>query len=437
MSIYAPEPEMDLANSNGEGTHSVDEQVIDLARQARRAAQVLATTSTDDKNRALLAIAEALRRNEEAILTANDADVEAAEEAGIPKPVVQRLKLRGSRFESMVKGVEEVAQLPDPVGEVMSTTVRPNGMEIRKVRVPLGVIGMIYEARPNVTVDAAVLCLKTGNAVLLKGGKEADRTNAVLAQVLREGLRDAGLPGDAVALVPGGRQGARAMMGAVGWIDVLIPRGGPELIHAVVRNARVPVIETGAGVCHVYVHTDADLNMAHNIVMNAKLSNPAVCNAVETLLVDRQVASGLLPRLVEDLQAAGVDLYGCEATRSIVPAVEPASEDDWAAEYLDLKLAIRIVDGLDDALEHIDRYGTGHSEAIVTANEDVANRFLNAVDACSVYWNVSTRFTDGGEFGFGAEIGISTQKLHARGPMGLPELTSYKYVIVGNGQIRS
>lgn len=436
MSIYAPDPEMQVNDTGEIDSTPMDEEIIALARQARKAAQILAVTGTETKNRALLAIADALKRNEDAILAANDADVDAAQAAGVPRPVVNRLKLRGDRFATMVNGVEAVAQLPDPVGEVISTTVRPNGLEIRKVRVPLGVVGMIYEARPNVTVDAAVLCLKTGNAVLLKGGKEADRTNAVLVRVLREALREADLPGDAVALVPGGRQGARALMSAVGWIDVLIPRGGPELIQAVVRNARVPVIETGAGVCHIYVHAAADPDMARNIVLNAKLSNPAVCNAVETVLVDRAIAVSFLPRLIEELKNNGVTLYGCPATQSIEPSVQPATEHDWAAEYLDLKLAIRVVDGLEDALEHIQKYSTGHSEAIITNDEAVANRFLGAVDACSVYWNASTRFTDGGEFGFGAEIGISTQKLHARGPMGLPELTSYKYIVIGNGQVR-
>lgn len=417
-------------------TETIQAQVEALAVAAQQAARKLAAADTDWKNRALLAIAEELERREADILAANDDDVAAAQAAGVPREIVNRLGLRGRRFETMVAGVRAVAALPDPVGEVMAEWRHPNGMTLQKVRVPIGVIGMIYEARPNVTIDAAVLCLKTGNAVLLKGGKESERCNQVLVEVLQEGLRQVGLDPAAVALVPGGREGAAALMQAVGLVDVLIPRGGAGLIKAVVETARVPVIETGAGVCHLYVHQAADLDMAETLTLNAKLSNPAVCNAIETLLVDRAVAAAFLPRIVRSLQAAGVMLYGCPDTRAITPDVEPATDADWASEYLDKKLAIRVVDGLQQALDHIDRWGTDHSDAIVTEDEAIAERFLREVDSACVYWNASPRFSDGGEFGFGAEIGISTQKLHARGPMGLPELTSYKYVISGRGQIR-
>ncbi|BDG59171.1 glutamate-5-semialdehyde dehydrogenase [Caldinitratiruptor microaerophilus] len=415
---------------------SVEAKVREQAARARAAARALSVATAAQRERALESIAAALRDAEGEIRIANEADLAAAREAGLPAPLVNRLGLAGRRFEAMVRGVEEVRALPDPLGEVIEAWERPNGLRIEKVRVPMGVIGVIYEARPNVTVDAAVLCLKAGSAVLLKGGKEADRTNAALVAALRRGLEAAGLPADAVQYVGGGREGARALMGATGLVDVLIPRGGAGLIRAVVEEARVPVIETGTGVCHVYVDGAADPDMAEAIVVNAKCSNPAVCNAAETLLVDAAAAPALLPRLAAALREAGVTLRGCERTRELVPWAEPATEEDWAAEYLDLILAVRVVDGLDAALEHIARYGTRHSEAIVTEDPARAERFLREVDAAAVYWNASTRFTDGGEFGFGAEIGISTQKLHARGPMGLREITTYKYVIRGTGQVR-
>lgn len=412
-------------------------EVREQARRAQEAARVLAAAGREERERALEAIARVLREREQVILAANEEDLAAARQAGLPAPLVNRLDLAGRRFAAMVRGVEEVQALPDPLGEVIEAWERPNGLRIEKVRVPMGVIGVIYEARPNVTVDAAALCLKAGSAVLLKGGKEADRTNAALVDALRAGLVSAGLPAAAVQYVPGGREGARALMEATGLVDVLIPRGGAGLIRAVVEGARVPVLETGVGVCHVYVDGDADADMAEAVVLNAKCSNPAVCNAAETLLVDAAAAPSLLPRLAAALRKAGVTLRGCERARALVPWAEPATEEDWAAEYLDLVLAVRVVDGLDGALEHIARYGTRHSEAIVTSDPAKAERFLREVDAAAVYWNASTRFTDGGEFGFGAEIGISTQKLHARGPMGLREITTYKYVVRGNGQVRA
>lgn len=415
---------------------AVEQQIHGLARTAQTAASRLALAGRAEKDAALHAIVAELEAARAEIQAVNALDVAAAEAAGLPGALCRRLVLDDKRFDAMVRGVAEVADLHDPVGEVMAEWTRPNGLLLRQVRVPIGVIGIIYESRPNVTVDAAVLCLKTGNAVLLKGGKEAERSNIALVEALRRGLAAAGLPADAVALVPGGREGAQALMRATGLVDLLIPRGGAGLIRSVVDQARVPVIETGAGVCHVYVDQAADLEMAERIVLNAKCSNPSVCNAAETLLVDAAVAARFLPRVGGALRAAGVTLRGCEQTRALLPWAEPATEADWAEEYLDLILAVRVVDGLEEALAHIRRYGTRHSEAIVTADEDRARQFLQAVDAAAVYWNASTRFTDGGEFGFGAEVGISTQKLHARGPMGLRELTSYKYIGVGQGQVR-
>jgi glutamate-5-semialdehyde dehydrogenase len=379
-------------------------------------------------------IAEALDDRSAEILAANQADVAGA--AHLPPPMVARLRLDPRGLSATVAGVRAVAALPDVLGQVLAAWDRPNGLRIRRVRVPLGVVGIIYEARPGVTVEAAALCLKAGNAVILKGGSEAARTNAALGEAVAAGLRRAGLPPDLAAVLPSTREAGAELMAATGLVDVLIPRGGAGLIKAVVAESRVPVIETGTGVCHVYVHAGADLAMAGAIIINAKCQNPAVCNAAETMLVDRSVADSFLPRASEALRAAGVTLRGCPRTRAILPWAEPATDDDWEAEYLDLTLAVQVVDGLDEALAHIARYGTKHSEAIITADGKAAARFLAEVDAAAVYHNASTRFTDGGEFGFGAEIGISTQKLHARGPMGLADLTSHKYIIEGNGQVR-
>lgn len=412
------------------------EPIAGLARAARAAAARLNLATAEQKNAALHAIARRLRAREAAVRAANREDMAAARSAGVPAPLINRLELTDRRYSAMVQGLEDVAGLPDPVGEVLEEWTRPNGIRIRKQRVPMGVIGIIYEARPNVTVDAAAICLKAGSAVLLKGGKEAARSNEALVEIIREGLAEAGLPADAAAAVPGGREGAVAMMQAVGLVDCLIPRGGAGLIRSVVENSRVPVIETGAGVCHVYVDAAADVEMAVNIIVNAKTTGTAVCNSAETLLVHAAAAPRFLPVAAERLRSLGVTLRGCGRTRELVPWAEPATEADWAEEYLDLILAVRVVDSLDEAVEHISRWGTRHSEAIVTADAAAAGRFLAAVDAAAVYWNASTRFTDGGEFGFGAEIGISTQKLHARGPMGLREITSYKYIVTGNGQIR-
>ena len=353
------------------------------------------------------------------------------------RSLMDRLALNEKRIAGMADGVRQVKAQPDPVGQVLEGGVRPNGLRIEKVAVPLGVIGIIYEARPNVTADAAALCLKAGNAVILRGGKEAFRSNQAIAEVMRDAVETAGLPRDSIQLVQDtSRASSIEMMGLTGYLDVLIPRGGAGLIRAVVENSHVPVIETGVGNCHVYVDDAADLEMAADIIFNAKTSRPSVCNAIETVLIHQAIAGEFLPKMKAKLDEKQVEIRGCEKTREILPDCVPACEEDWATEYLDYILAVKVVDSLDEAMAHIASYSSGHSECIVTENYRNAERFLSEVDAAAVYVNASTRFTDGGEFGLGAEIGISTQKLHARGPMGIRQLTSQKFVIRGNGQIR-
>jgi glutamate-5-semialdehyde dehydrogenase len=409
------------------------------ALAARHAARVLAVAGTGQKNEALEAICRGLLQRREEILRANEQDLSAARERGMGEALLDRLALDGRRLEGIVDGVSQVAALPDPIGQVTKMERRPNGLLIGRRRVPLGVVGIIYEARPNVTVDAAALCLKSGNAVLLRGGQEALASNQALVGVMRDALELAGLPRDCVSLVAdASRDSARALMDLTGYLDVLIPRGGRGLIRSVVENARVPVIETGSGVCHIYVDEHADLQMAAEILYNAKCSRPSVCNAAECLLVHRAVARDFLPMAWEFLKQKKVELHGDPLTREILGEVTvlPATEEDWDTEYGDYKLAVRVVSDAQEAMDFIAEHGTGHSEAIVTENYTTAQRFLDQVDAAAVYVNASTRFTDGFEFGLGAEIGISTQKLHARGPMGLEELTSSKYVIYGSGQVR-
>ena len=411
------------------------QQQATLAREAGRA---LSRCTSKQKNDALTAIAEALRARGDEILAANARDMETAKKAGMREALLDRLRLDPARLEGMAKGALEVAALPDPVGRVENMQTRPNGLIIGRKSVPLGVIAIIYEARPNVTVDAAVLCLKAGNTVILRGGKEAYESNSALVRVMREALRQAGLPEDCVWLVTDTtRESARELMELTGYIDVLIPRGGAGLIRSVVENARVPVIQTGVGNCHVYVDETADLDMAAEIIFNAKCSRPSVCNAAETLLVHKSVAEAFLPKAKALLDRKNTQLRGCARTAAILgDCVRSATEEDYATEFGDYILAVRVVESLQEAMDHIARYGTGHSEAIVTDSYENAQRFLNEVDAAAVYVNASTRFTDGGEFGLGAEIGISTQKLHARGPMGLEQLTSGKYVVYGSGQVR-
>jgi glutamate-5-semialdehyde dehydrogenase len=412
------------------------EDVRAAAGRARDAAAELSTRNRADKDAGLDAMADALSAHTDDILAANGRDVAAARADGMAESLIDRLTVDADRVTAMADGVRDVAALPDPVGEVVRGYLRPNGLEIREVRVPFGVIAMIYEARPNVTVDAAALALKSGNAALLRGSASAYQTNAVLVDVLTAAAEKAGLPRDVVQLVPGtDRAGVGHLLRARGLVDLVIPRGGAGLINYVVENATVPVIETGVGNVHVYVDASADLAMAERIVLNSKTSRVSVCNAAETLLVHRAVATEFVPRITAALQGAGVQLHGDEQFAAL-DGVEPASDDDWASEYLSLDLAARVVDDIDEAIAHIRRWSSGHTEAIVTRDLDAARRFVARVDSAAVMVNASTRFTDGGEFGFGAEIGISTQKMHARGPMGLAELTSTKWVVTGDGQVR-
>ncbi|KUK40892.1 MAG: Gamma-glutamyl phosphate reductase [Clostridia bacterium 62_21] len=416
----------------------IREAVIAKAARAREAARRLAYLPTNVKNEALLAMARSLEERTPFILEANAQDVEAGRAKGLSRALIDRLLLTEARIAEMAEGLRMVAGLPDPVGEITSMWTRPNGLLVGRMRVPLGVIGIIYEARPNVTVDAAGLCLKAGNAVVLRGGSEAINSNQAITRVIAKAATAAGVPEGAIEFIDvTDRAAVNVMLRLNDYLDVLIPRGGAGLIRTVVQNATVPVIETGVGNCHVYVDKDADLAMAEAIIINAKCQRPGVCNAAETLLVHQDVAEAFLPSAAEKLRERGVVIRGCPRTQELVPWAEPATEDDWAAEYLDLILAVRVVAGLDEALDHIYRYGTKHSEAIVTNSYTTARRFINEVDAAAVYVNASTRFTDGGQFGFGAEIGISTQKLHARGPMGLKELTTTKFIVFGEGQVRT
>lgn len=413
-------------------------EVLEKGKKARLAALTLANCKTTDKNTALLAMAEALTAHANEIISANKKDVAAGLANGMPNSLVDRLSLNENRMADMAKGLREIAALPDPIGEVLAGWTRPNGLRIQKVRVPLGVVGIIYEARPNVTADAAGLCLKSGNAVILRGGKEALNSNRSIVAVMAAAIEKSGVPSTAIQLIENSaREVATAMMRANGLIDVLIPRGGGGLIQSVIQNATVPVIETGVGNCHLYLDATADQQMATAICINAKTQRPSVCNAIETLLVYAALGESYLVELLTELDRLGVEIRGCERTVTAFSKAQPATETDWAEEFLRLVLAVRVVNSLDEALAHIQRYSSKHSEAIVTRDLIAAERFTRELDAAAVYVNASTRFTDGYEFGFGAEVGISTQKLHARGPMGLPELTSSKYIIHGEGQIRS
>ncbi len=406
-------------------------------KSAQQAGRKLAALATSIKNQALISMAEALVQETPSILIANAIDVEKGREKGLSEPLLDRLTLTESRIEAMAEGLRQIAALPDPIGEVLSTSEQPNGLIIKKVRVPLGVIGIIYESRPNVTVDATGLCLKAGNAVILRGGSEAIHSNIAIMKVIAKAAYQAGIPVGALELIETtDRQAVNAMLKLNQYLDVIIPRGGAGLIKTVVENSTVPVIETGTGICHTFIDESADLEMAQGIAFNAKVSRPGVCNSMETLLVHQKVAQEFLPGMLTKFQQAGVELRGCPETMKYHSAVKLASEEDWATEYLDFILSVKVVANLEDAIEHINQYSTRHSEAIITNNVEHGAQFQQEVDAAAVYVNASTRFTDGFEFGFGAEIGISTQKLHARGPMGLVELTSIKYLIAGNGQIR-
>jgi len=409
--------------------------VQEQAEKARTAALTLSSATRATKDAALIAMADSLAKAETAILEANQRDVAIAEANGTSAALIDRLRLTPDRIAGMVEGLRELAALPDPVGDVVRGWTNANGVQVRQVRVPFGVVGIIYEARPNVTADAGGICLKSGNAVLLRGSSSAAESNAAIVEALQAGLVDAGLPADAIQLVPGPREVTNELMAARGLVDVLIPRGGAGLIDTVVRNSQVPVIETGVGNCHVFVDAAADEQMALDIVINAKTQRPSVCNAAETLLVHADIADSFVPRVLETLSANGVTVHGDRRVAAYGDVV-PAEDRDFAVEYLSLDIAVAIVDSMDAALQHIRRYSTGHSETIVTDSQASAARFAAEIDAAAVLVNASSRFVDGGQFGFGAEIGISTQKLHARGPMGLPEMTSTKYVVTGSGQIR-
>lgn len=407
------------------------------AQAAKQAAEKLAVTSTAVKNAAILAMAAALEAQQSEILAANERDMTAAAAKGMKSSMLDRLKLTAERISGMADGLRQVASLADPVGNVIDGKTLPNGLHITKIRVPLGVIGIIYEARPNVTADAAGLCLKSGNAVILKGGSEAMQSNKTVAAILAQAAEGAGVPAGSIQFIDtSDRQAVQDLIHMNGLVDVVIPRGGAGLIQAVVRNASVPVIETGAGVCHTYVDKDANVEMAMKIAFNAKVQRPSVCNAMETLLVHKDIADKFLPMMLMMYNSSAVEIRGDKAVQEYSGQVHPATEEDWSTEYGDLRLSVKIVDSIEEAMAHIAKYGTGHSECIVTDNYQAAQLFQYTVDAAAVYVNASTRFTDGNEFGFGAEIGISTQKLHARGPMALPELTSTKYLINGNGQVR-
>ncbi len=413
------------------------EEIIRRAAAAKRAAYALANVSTETKNKALLAMAESLQANKDDILFKNEIDVEAAKEAGLSAALIDRLLLTESRIAAMIKGLQEIAGLKDPVGEVISSTERQNGLKINKVRVPLGVIGIIYESRPNVTVDTAGLCLKSGNAVILRGGSEAVNSNHILAKTIAAAAYTAGIPEGAIQFIETtDRQAVLEIVKQDKFIDVIIPRGGEELIQFIKEHSSIPVISHGKGVCHTYVDVEADLKMAEEICFNAKVQRAGVCNAMETLLVHNGVAMDFLPQMAARFAGAKVELRGDEKTLAILKGIKAATEEDWSEEYLDLILSVKIVETVEEAEAHINKYGSHHSETIVTNNKKRAEEFMRAVDSAAVYWNASTRFTDGGEFGLGAEIGISTQKMHARGPMGLNELCSYKYMVYGNGQVR-
>lgn len=411
--------------------------VEELGRKAKAAESFIAAASTMQKNNALSAISKALTENAALIISENSKDLEAAAQNGMSAAMQDRLRLDEKRIAGMAKSVDELVALNDPVGEIISGTIRPNGLQIVKTRVPLGVIGIIFESRPNVTVDAAALCLKAGNAVILKGGKEAVSSNKCLGDIMRKAVETAGLPADIIQVVADtSRETTAELMRLNSCLDVLIPRGGAGLIQAVVNQATVPVIETGTGNCHIFVDASADLEMAVNITDNSKTSRPSVCNAAESLLVHKDCAEKFLPMIAERFREHNVKIYGCSRTAAILGSIEPASENEYGREFLDYAISVKVVESIDEAIAHIRRFGTKHSECIVTKSLDSARKFQHEVDAAAVYVNASTRFTDGGEFGLGAEIGISTQKLHARGPMGLNELTTVKYLVNGDGQIR-
>jgi glutamate-5-semialdehyde dehydrogenase len=416
---------------------TLKDEAMRLGKQAKAAARRLAALSPEDKNRALELMADKLEAQSEQLLEENNKDLEAAKNAGVSSSLLDRIALNPGRVRAMAKGLRDIGALPDPVHEIVKMWRRPNGLQVGRMRIPLGVIGIIYEARPNVTADAAALCLKSGNAVILRGGSEAHFSNQAIGEILRQACAETRVPQDAVQMVPIRDHALiNELLQLEDYIDLIIPRGGEELIRAVVAQSRIPVIKHYKGVCHVYVDKDASLEMAERICMNAKVQRPSVCNAVETLLVHEAIARRFLPAMIAKYQAAGVEIRGCEKTSALVPGIKRATEADWTTEYLDLILSVRIVRDLDEAIDHIERYGSEHTETIVTSNYERSREFIDRVNSSAVMVNASTRFNDGGELGLGAEIGISTSKIHAFGPMGLEELTTTKFVVLGDGQIR-
>lgn len=411
--------------------------VLEICKKAREASYILAKLSSQQKDSALCRMANALEANAEKILAANQTDVEAAKSRGLKVSLLDRLALDNRKITDMASQLREVSSLADPVGTILSTWTRPNGLLIGQMRVPMGVVGVIYESRPNVTSDSAGICIKSGNAVVLRGGSDALNSNIAIVEVLRNALTGTGIPADAIQIISSpDRAAAEELMGMRQYVDVLVPRGGADLINTVIEKSRIPVIETGTGNCHVYVDEDADQEQAYLIVLNAKVQRPGVCNAAEKLLVDRKIAAQFLPNMIRLLRDKKVEVRGDEETQQIVPDVKAATEQDWYTEYLDLILSIKVVGGLDEAIAHINKYSSKHSESILTTSFEKAMRFIKEVDSAAVYWNASTRFTDGNQFGLGAEIGISTQKLHARGPMSVQHLTTTKYFVLGHGQVR-
>lgn len=415
----------------------IKDLVFKKANEAKEASRSIARASTELKNRIILRMAEYLKKNKEEIVRANKVDIENAEKKGLTKALIDRLTLTDSRIDEMIKGLQEITALPDPVGEITKMWLRPNGMLVGKMRVPIGVIGIIYEARPNVTVDVAGLCLKAGNAVVLRGGSEALNSNIALIKILKEALKDEGMEEGVVTYIDiPQREAVLEMIKLEGLIDLIIPRGGEGLIRTVTENSRIPVLKHYKGVCHVFVDRDADLKMAEEICFNAKVQRPATCNAMETMLVDEAVAEDFLPKMLKRFEEAGVELRGCKKTKKIYPSVKAVKEEDYYKEYLDLILNVRVVKSIDEAIDHITKYGSAHSDAIVTKNYEKAMKFLRDVDSSAVFVNASTRLNDGYQFGLGAEIGISTDKIHARGPMALEELTCTKFIVLGSGQLR-
>jgi glutamate-5-semialdehyde dehydrogenase len=418
-------------------TPSLKEEARELGRRAKKASHALAVLSSDEKNRALLLMADRLERQSSLLVEENKKDLDAARKAGTSKAVLDRIALDNRRVQSMAKGLRDVAALSDPVREIVKMWRRPNGLQVGKMRIPLGVIGMIYEARPNVTADAAALCLKSGNAVILRGGSEAYYSNQAIGEILRSACAETRVPVDALQVTKSKDHAlVQELLQLEEYIDLIIPRGGEELVRAVVENSRVPVIKHYKGVCHVYVDSEASLEMAERICLNAKIQRPSVCNAMETLLVHEEVASAFVPNIVTKFEAAGVEIRGCDKSRALVPRIKKATEQDWSTEYLDLILSLRVVKDMDEAIDHIERYGSEHTETIVTDNYRRSREFIDRVHSSAVMVNASTRFNDGGELGLGAEIGISTSKIHAFGPMGLEELTTTKFIVLGDGQIR-